>query len=439
MKTRLSFSLGLVLTMLAADNACGWPPVLDVGNTYTKSVDGRTIEQYVHQSRDQWGYKAPQQNHFFLVHPKKRNQTAPLCVVLHSANRTGFDYLGYFFLNRKVDPNDNPSDVGEHVPADFYALFLDSSNDEWWGWASARDNPAKHAKEPTPAEARVLDTVDWVAMKYNVDRNRIYLTGVSMGGCGSLGIGLPHGDVFAAMRVWVPAGTGYAACRMDFPPPPATDAPQAAKDAWLRRVSCAGSADPPVVVDLSAQNDTWSNDQAVLLNAASQGRLPLVVGWGPFGHTGGYSPVAKYPPCAAVLALPWMEIRKNQAYPVFIRASSDQRAPWLNKPGEFDDSGQINAYFRWKVVNDTPNEFAMRLWLAHPAAGAPSPKESTADVTLRRLQQFRVAQGRSFLWQLVRKDKPVASGVIQPDAAGLLTVPRATIATAPTILYLKPQ
>jgi len=43
-----------------------------------------------------------------------------------------------------------------------------------------------------------------------------------------------------------------------------------------------------------------------------------------------------------------MEIRKNEAYPVFTRASTDQRPPWSNPPGKTDESGQINGYFRWK-------------------------------------------------------------------------------------------
>lgn len=448
-----------------SDNTAGWPPLPDRGNTHTKSLDGRIIERFTHQSRSQWGYEISRQNYFFLVHPKKVGANAPLCVVLHSANRSALDYLGYYFLNRKVDPADNPSDTGEKVPADFYTLFLDSNNDEFWGWTTARRDRAQNSKEPTPAEIRVLntsgslvnvpgkleptptenrvlDTIEWVAMKYNIDRNRIYLTGVSMGGCGSLGIGLPHGDVFAAMRVWVPAGTGYVSCRMGFAPPPPADAPKAQKDAWSKAISKAGLPDPPLVVDLSAQNDGWSGDQAVLLNAAREGHLPLIVGWGPFGHTGAYSPVAKYPRCADALALPWMEIRKNEAYPVFTHASSDQRPPWLNKPGEFDESGQINAYFRWKSVTDTPSAFAMRLWLEHPATdNSPPgvPQESVADITLRRLQQFKVVPDKSYAWRLVCGEKSVASGVIEPDAAGLLTIPNATITVAPAELHLKPQ
>ena len=168
----------------------------------------------------------------------------------------------------------------------------------------------------------------------------------------------------------------------------------------------------------------------------------MVVGWGPFGHTGARSPVAKFPYCEAALALPWMEIRKNEACPVFTHASSDQRPTWLNKPGESDESGQINAFFRWKSVKDTPTVFAMRLWLEGAASDKTppnAPKESVADITLRRLQKFQVVADKSYEWELVREGKSLASGVISPDPAGLLTIPKATITVTPVELRVRPR
>ena len=201
----------------SASAAIDWKPVRDHDNPYIKAVDGRLIERFTHVSRGQWGYPTARKDYFFLVHPLKRTRRAPLCVVLHSLNRTAFDYLGYYFLNRKVDPADNPADHAETIPIDGYTLFLDSQgNEEWWGWTTARADIEKYAQQPTPTEKRVLDCIEWVARNYPIDRNRIYLTGVSMGGCGSLGIGLVHGEVFAAMRVRVPPGISYAACRMGF-------------------------------------------------------------------------------------------------------------------------------------------------------------------------------------------------------------------------------
>jgi hypothetical protein len=427
-------------SLSSAEQIAAWPPLLDPANPYTKSVDGRVIERFTHESRSQWGYQISQTNYFFLVHPKKRSGNAPLCVILHSANRTAFDYLGYCFLNRKVDPGDNPSDFGEKVPDDFYGLFIDSNNGEWWGWTSASSDRKKYSTEPTPTENRVLDTVEWVVKRYHIDRNRIYLTGVSMGGCGSLGIGMPHGDIFAALRVWVPAGAEYVSCRMGYDPHPSKDARESQKTAWSNFISNAQFPDPPPVIDLSASNDTWSKDQDILQNMALDGHLQLVIGWGPFGHTGAHSPVAKYPYCAAVLALPWMEIRKNEAYPVFKCASTDQRPPWSNPPGNADESGQINGYFRWKNTTDTQSEFVMQLWLEKSTTNNPTaifPTKSVADITLRRIQHFKLVRDHPYEWNLIQKKKSVASGVVQPDAAGLITIPSVIITSAPVDLCLK--
>ncbi|HEY3397826.1 MAG TPA: hypothetical protein VGM19_09245 [Armatimonadota bacterium] len=438
-----------------------WPPTLDTQNPVTRSLDGRSIERYVHGPRAEWGYPAgaagqwgyppaqetgaAQQNHnsFYLVAPSTPRPGAPLCVVLHSANRTAYDYLGYGSLGRKIDGNDDPATVMTASPDDFYALYLNSTNDEWWGWSQARYGPdyAPGVNTPPPAERRVLDTIEWVAERYQVDRNRIYLCGVSMGGCGTLGIGMANGQVFAAIRADVPAGTNYASYRRGgFGPGPAGDASPAERAAWLQRAAGVGLPDPPVIVDFSSQSDGWSQTQPALVQAAQAGRLPLVLCWGQFGHTTFASLIAKYPLGQVALAYPWLEIRNHEAYPVFTRATCDQRSPWLNAPVEYDESGQTNAYFRWQSAQDTPTRLVMRLWIAHPTVAGPPPampNEAVADVTLRRLQHLKVLPGKTYTWQLAQADKVLSSGSLKPDAVGLLTIPRVKLSTAPAELTVQ--
>lgn len=60
------------------------------------------------------------------------------------------------------------------------------------------------------AEADVFDTLEQVKIRYPIDEDRIYLTGVSMGGSGTLSIALRRPDVWAAIAVvcgGAPAGT----------------------------------------------------------------------------------------------------------------------------------------------------------------------------------------------------------------------------------------
>jgi hypothetical protein len=448
----LIFLLATSTMVLAAD----WPPTLDRKNTPAKTFNGRRIERYTHGARPEWDYPensswqypAPQesgpqqQNHdsFYVVSPQKPRRNAPLCVVLHSANRTAFDYLGYQFLDRKVDPQDEPGAVMTRTPDDCYTLFLNSTNEEWWGWTAAHADPSKYGQSLTPAEKRVLDSIGWVIQRYHIDRNRVYLSGVSMGGCGALAVGLPHGNIFAAMLVVVPAGTEYGALRMGFPATLSAGSSPEDTAAWAKQISGAGLPDPPVLVNFSSQTDNWSKTQPELLRAAEAGHLPLILAWGPFGHTGSSTPIAKYPEDDVALAFPWLEIQKNAAYPVFTSATSDQRSPWGKLPNDFDESGQINAYFRWKSVEDKPKHFAMSLWLAHPSVKNPPPampESSTADVTLRRLQSFQVMPGKSYSWKLVCEGRVVASGKVSPDAANLLTIPQVPLSVTPAELFVE--
>ena len=422
---------------VAGQNLNAWPPALDSSSTTKRTQDGRSIERFTHGPRAEWGYPetenwdvppdqetgVKQQNHscFYLVSPKNPRENAPLCVVLHSANRTAYDYVGFACLGRQIENREDPAKVMTNSPDDFYSLYLSSTNGEWWGWGQIKRDLAKQPTAVPPAELRVLDTIEWVASRCHVDRNRIYLCGVSMGGCGTLGLGMPHGEILAAIRPDVPAGTEYAAARTG-------------------GFGYVGLPDPPVIVDFSSPKDNWSKTQPLLVQAAQDKQLPLVLSWGPFGHTTFSSIIAKYPICDVVLAFPWLEIRRDEAYPVFTHASCDQRSPWLGAPSEFDAEGQINAWFRWKSLKDTPAEFGMQLWIAHPAVTTPPPMPdaATADVTLRRLQKFKMEAGKSYTWQLAREGSVLAAGKVSPESGSLPTISKVPLSTERAELTIRP-
>src|ERR1017187_7899548 len=109
---------------------------------------------------------------------------------------------------------------------------------------------------------------------------------------------------------------------------------------------------------------------------------------------------------------------------------ADQRSPWSMSSTSFDESGQINAYFRWSNERDKTSRFAMKLWLSHPNVTNPPstmPEVSTTDNTLRRLQRFKVQPGKAYTWRLVRESRIVESGRVRPNAANLITIPPVTL------------
>ena len=221
---------------------------------------------------------------------------------------------------------------------------------------------------------------------------------------------------------------------MHFPPPPAASASPAEREKYLAAVSGAGLPDAPPLLDFSSQQDVWSKDQPQLLQAIHDGRHAVVFAWGPWGHVNHYEMTDR-----AAYEFPWLRIRKDEAYPVFTDASTDQHYPGCNPPHP-DADGQINAYFRWKAVEDAAGRFAIELRLVRQAdltAPGRIPAESVANVTLRRLQNFKVAPQRRYSWTFGVGPR-AQSGVVEADAAGLLVFKRLVIRGEPAQLSVQP-
>lgn len=419
-------------SMLAqADDATqpSWPPTVDSA-VETKPFPGRKVEFFRHGSLPEWGYAQTQQDYFILVHPENPHPDSPLYVVLHSA---GHDAKSAFEIATE-GPEGPRGHFLYYPPADCYGLYPDcrangGGGDWWWGGPQPNETPPKNlGPNPTPTEKRVEATVRWVLSQYSTDANRVHLTGISMGGSGSLGIGVPRGSLFASILVHVPAGALHIEERMQFPPTSTV-------------AGTAPHSDPPVVVAYSGVDDGWANDQAVLLKGMHDGKYAFIDFWGRSGHDSTKQAISSQ--CDLAFSFPWLEIKKNEAYPAFTDASSDSKVPWLVREGEAADStGQINAFFRWKKQEDAATSFAMELRLLKPdevQSTMAFPTESTADVTLRRLQNFHVGADQECHWELVQAGAVIAHGKIRPDSAGLLTIPRLTIQQTPSLLKLKTQ
>ena len=399
---RLICTVGLVLAIATAARAqdAAWPPEKPKVSEFT----GRKLETYQHGSRKEWGYADPQRDTFLVLHPKEARANAPLYVVLHSA---GHDVHSCLACTAKVGNHDI-----YHAPPDFFALYLDckANKGDWWWSINKYPGP-----EVSPPEKRVMDTVHWIVKQYGIDPNRVYLCGNSMGGSGTLGIGMRHGDVFAAIKANVPAEVKHVSSRMYFPPQTVP------ADVKL--------PDPPIVVDYSAPNDGWSRGHDGFVKAMNDRKYALFMYWGPFGHANNHANILKVNDL--INSFDWLNVKKNESYPVFTDASTNDAIPWPNQLAD-KKSGQINAFFRWKTVRDTPEALETTLFLVKPADLKTTftiPTESTADVSLRRLQMLKVAPGAMVRWKFGS-----AEGTAQADATGLVTISKLKITAEPTNL-----
>lgn len=514
LKLSLNNRVNLILIFLLfaglaqCDEELSWPPIIDSESTVTKTRDSREILRYKHGERKEWGYqnypnlkslkfladvpKAEQEmgaanktqnsSAFFIVEPKilpTEDKKAPLLVILHGAGGSGHLFLKNHFIdkvrkNKRFGKSMKPITRVFTPPEDCYGLYINCGIGEWWGWARYSGKKSEKGKSDNPTTLRILDYIKWVKKNFLVDENRVYLTGSSMGGCGTLGIGGPHGDIFAAIAAFVPAGTEYFIRSLGLPNAPEsvkankkkTKAEALADDAgkgkkvkafpadfdselnqrlikWKEKVLMHKLKDPPYILTFSGTTDSWSKTQPAFLHAVEAAKIPVVAGWGKTGHKSEPTILAaNRPPFAAALAFPWMEIRKNEAYPVFSEAEINDKPPWITPDVKNRNApGQLNAYFRWENKLDTLNKFSIHLWLEQAKTDFMDEdfkKSTKTSITLRRLQKFIVEANKKFQYQLHRDEKLISEGKVIADQHGLLTIADLEISMTKSSLVLSP-
>lgn len=376
---------------------------------------GRSILKFQHSSNPNWGYALPQTDVFYVVVPKETPSAGlPMRVILHSAGD-----LAKTALQSGIAA---PNYLQYQTNPGYYGIYLDckgnSNVDWWWGWYSIKDDPAKETKYKNAlcsTEKRMTDTIMWAIEHFKIDPNRVYLSGASMGGSGSLGFGIRRGDLFAAISVAVPAGIDHAMWR---------------NNNFIGQ----SSIDPPYLVDFSSPIDSWSQGQEILIPAMQNVKFPLVFAFGPFGHTADITSAN-----TAAVEFPWLSIRKDQSYPVFTSATTDQTFGGYNPANA--SSGQINAYFRWENITDDNNSYCIKLRLvASSELSKPItiPASSTVDVTPRRLQKFHIALNTAYNYTLKQSGNILQSGVATSNGDGLLTIHDLTITATPLLLEITP-
>ena len=394
-------SLLLAVVRPYVDSQPSWPP-----HAYDNH-NGRRIEFLTADSKPEWGYAEPREDICAVVHPKADRRGAPLVVVLHSA---GHDLMTCLKCARQIGNHDI-----YRTPDDMYALYLDCAYNrktDWWWGDPKREFPGF---DLTPTEKRLMDTVRWAIAAYGIDTNRVYLCGNSMGGSGTLGLGLRHGDVFAAIKANVPAGVEHACNRLG--------------DGGLP----AGAAlpEPPVCVDYSSQSDTWSKNHERLIRLMHERRYSYLLFWGCFGHDNNNETIAQYNDI--IHDFDWLSVRKDEAYPVFTDATCDNAHPWpvqLREDGKNPvnaKAGQINGFFRWKVMSQSATRLEMRLWLAAPEtkfAPLRAPEAATATVTLRRLGALAPKAGERLAWRFGDRQGAAEGDVVTLGALGITRQPQ---------------
>ncbi len=302
---------------------------------------------------------------------------------------------------------------------------------------------------------RILDEIEWTVRTYDIDRNRIYAAGNSMGGQAAVMFALTHGEVFAAVHANVPATIWYPAARAGF-------VDEQGNDVAVERF-VQPAADPAPIFDWSGSDDAWSRSHDVLYRNCDRFRMAITGWWGEFGHCGSIE-AARQQNELVFRGVDFFSIRRDRAYVVFSHADCNDPLPWpevscaTGAEGEAQKvvngielkagrlvrregtpaAGQWNYWLQGEVVTDTPElleaDLGITPQLRMPNAQFARPNQVKVDVSFRRLQQFPHGKGTGAIWTIGDK-----SGKISLDSCGLFTLEGIQLSTCgKTRIVLKP-
>ncbi len=333
----------------------------------------------------------------------------------------------------------------------------------WWGFSSTYqyDRRKYHhgAGSPKPTsgpmknyvQARYVEFAKWVSEQpyYSVDPNAIHTFGGSMGGIGSLLMLMDYPDFYAYGQVMVPPTN-----------------PLGAKWQWLRNCEAKwGDASNSTLkvafhgwgsdrltkkfggmtvrdfLNLEKRLEMFEGDDLPFIWVGSCGR-DRSVNWPQQGRNfytglnksrrawagglkGGGGHFSMGGDGGGVrLPRQLRSIRKNQSFPAFSNVSGNPALPLPLKPE--NKFYQFNSQFIWssptyKVAGvqeqvDTPDRYEL---VIASIAG-----DQTADVTPRRLQNFKITRGRKYLLQntdVKEKTNVLQSQTVIADKFGLVT------------------
>jgi len=278
-----------------------------------------------------------------------------------------------------------------------------------------------------------------------VDVNKLYIHGGSMGGTGANFLGARHGDVFAAVLASKGAvdhnrnGNWTRSAERLLWGTRARNLPTNSGDkVWDHQNLIKWHAknmdkETAFFLDAHASNDGSVRFDAVpdYYAALQKAKRPFAAVWAPWGHSGFEDP--HWPNHA------WWGVftfNKDESVPAIGNASSSDKPT----PG---GRGEINTHIEWSsrehdfdknskkddLVDETDRwEVCLRSCNYHRSQSRrKNVDKQTADVTPRRCRKFKAKPGETFRWEnwsCANPAKPVkiTEGTVKADRHGLVTV-----------------
>jgi PKD repeat protein len=333
---------------------------------------------------------------------------------------------------------------------------------------------------PNYTQLRVIYIVKWVLRTWpQVDPNRVYLTGSSFGGYGSVQLGFAFPNIFAAVwaniprfdmggpewdlengkalttrykNIWgtVQSNLPTTNIKLSYPDYAAANEGYPIYDRLdhLYVASQNPQIDFPVMLLGVGKQDRQAgwNEKPRFANVINASHHQFFMYWENVGHK--FSTVVFD---SVYKRTQLLKYRLNQSYVAINNLSID------DNPGEGNDllpggsvtgepQGTINGYADWapSSIVDTPSEYRIKVYLRGSVmdqfADTQGMTTATATLTPRRLQQFPHPPGKQYTYENRRANDNalIASGNVIADANGLIHVTGFQISRDGNILILRP-
>ena len=341
-------------------------------------------------------------------------------------------------------------------------------NHTWWfGYHEGYD--VTSGANSSPGTGRVNDytlrrmvyTIEWARRSLPVDWTRIYASGGSMGGVGSLWLAFKRPDLIAAVEAEVPrfdfsfmndpntsnlwnSTGGFRSQGNRLWGTVDTDLPSSDGIPIYDRLNMSSLAAalekpgmPPVVV-FNGKNDRvlgWA-EKIPFYAEMNKDRLGGIFFWDLRTHTS----AGAWDPMRGARCL--YRYRINRSFPALSNCSADFD-PGDGSVASGDSVGAINAFVEWDTtLVDRASEWATTLRLRDLSASfgtVRAPDSLRVDVTPRRLQAFPIRSGAGVAFTVTRLSDgaTVQSGIAVADAAGLLTIAGVLVYRSGSVLHLE--
>lgn len=156
-------------------------------NTDEKHIVADDFQTFLHQN-ERWEVEVPYR--FFIPRNINPDKEYPLVVFLHGAGERGKDNFIQLIANKGATVWAQPGHQALHPS---FVLAPQCPQESSWTGVLSGGEPL----EPNKELLALPDLVQELITKYNIDSNRIYITGLSMGGFGTWAIMMEDPQLFA--------------------------------------------------------------------------------------------------------------------------------------------------------------------------------------------------------------------------------------------------